>query len=672
MTKSGWLLLFGLLSAVAGKTQIFYSLGDDSARLQKLQQQAENASDSMRSWYLLRLSKLSLLVGDSAKAISYLREGTRLAESYPFLKAASLHFESVQFYGKRDPEEIGAWLLKADSALAPFQQQEALNIRSMIWLDYGLLQQIRSSEQGAMEAFLNKALPLAREAKDPFSIGIVNKAIGILLMNADQRNKANTYFDEAIRQISRASDDNPVKLENLAELWIFHAENDAMRMRLDSARTSLDWAARILRPYPNTGLYLPFYYAEGTIYSQAGDLKNAAASFQKGIDKNLKLHGGSNLLVNRLRSGLYTTRMKEGKYAQAIPILLQLINDPALLVIDKKLFYRDLYSCTRKLSRWKDAAEWAEKYMLLSDSLYESNYQAAVLNLEARYQASEKENVIARLEAASLQSSLKNRANRQWIWFLSIISLLLMILAAMGLIYFRSNKKLAAQKLLNYQQQLRDMEQQQQLEIARALLDGEERERKRLAGDLHDGLGGMLAAVKFNLTRLAPQQELQTNQNELPRIIQQLDNSVNELRRIARNMMPETLVNAGLETALRDLCESLITDRLNIHFQAFGLQPGLPQDAQTTVYRMVQELLTNAIRHSGASAILVQCSQNKNNFYITVEDDGKGFNAEEAFRQGGMGLKNLRNRVEYLKGQMDIHAANGEGSTINIEFHVPA
>jgi signal transduction histidine kinase len=87
---------------------------------------------------------------------------------------------------------------------------------------------------------------------------------------------------------------------------------------------------------------------------------------------------------------------------------------------------------------------------------------------------------------------------------------------------------------------------------------------------------------------------------------------------------------------------------------------------------MVQELLTNAIRHSGASAILVQCSQNKNNFYITVEDDGKGFNAEEAFRQGGMGLKNLRNRVEYLKGQMDIHAANGEGSTINIEFHVPA
>jgi two-component system, NarL family, sensor kinase len=206
--------------------------------------------------------------------------------------------------------------------------------------------------------------------------------------------------------------------------------------------------------------------------------------------------------------------------------------------------------------------------------------------------------------------------------------------------------------------------------MTEALLQGEERERKRLAGDLHDGLGGMLAGVKMNLSRLTPANSEAHFANDLPAIIHQLDRSVNELRRIARNMMPESLLTSGLETALRETCESFSSKEQLIEFQAFNLETTIPKELQVTIFRIVQELVTNAIRHSDASSVLVQCSQNEQVFYITVEDNGKGFHVDHLSAGKGIGLINVKNRVDYLKGSLDIDTAPGAGTAINIEFNV--
>ena len=115
---------------------------------------------------------------------------------------------------------------------------------------------------------------------------------------------------------------------------------------------------------------------------------------------------------------------------------------------------------------------------------------------------------------------------------------------------------------------------------------------------------------------------------DLNKVIDQLDNSVNELRRIARNMMPESLVSLGLEAALTDVCASFTSDTTHVNFQAFAISPAIAKDTQLTIYRIVQELLTNAIRHAHASQIVVQCSQNGTAFFITVEDNGMGFDTK--------------------------------------------
>ncbi len=134
--------------------------------------------------------------------------------------------------------------------------------------------------------------------------------------------------------------------------------------------------------------------------------------------------------------------------------------------------------------------------------------------------------------------------------------------------------------------------------------------------------------------------------------------------------MPESLVSSGLETALKETCESFVTPVLAVDFQAYDIEKDITQDMQVTIFRIVQELLANAVRHAAATSILVQCSQNKDTFYITVEDNGKGFKTDSIDAGKGIGLTNVKNRVDYLKGTLEIDSAPGAGTIINIEFHV--
>ena len=132
--------------------------------------------------------------------------------------------------------------------------------------------------------------------------------------------------------------------------------------------------------------------------------------------------------------------------------------------------------------------------------------------------------------------------------------------------------------------------------------------------------------------------------------------------------MPESLLNFGLEIALKDLCEFYMKDGLTIDFQPINIEKNLPLNLQVNIYRIVQELLSNAVKHSNADNILVQCSQNEEEFYITVEDNGKGITDGERSKMKSLGLKNLQNRVDFLKGKMEIQSAENMGTAVNIEL----
>jgi signal transduction histidine kinase len=149
-----------------------------------------------------------------------------------------------------------------------------------------------------------------------------------------------------------------------------------------------------------------------------------------------------------------------------------------------------------------------------------------------------------------------------------------------------------------------------------------------------------------------------------------LDSSIKEMRRVAHNMMPEALVKFGLDTALKDFCADINkSGALHVSYQSIGLgNTEIDQTTSITIYRIVQELLNNTMKHASAKNAIVQLSKTNGQIAVTVEDDGKGFDTSVLKGTRGIGWSNIQNRVEFLKGKLDVNSAPDKGTSVLIEL----
>lgn len=247
--------------------------------------------------------------------------------------------------------------------------------------------------------------------------------------------------------------------------------------------------------------------------------------------------------------------------------------------------------------------------------------------------------------------------------------LLITLLAAIliGILVYRN---LQQRKVLQ-QKRIIELENDRKLLAAAAVLQGQEEERSRLARDLHDSLGGLLSGIKHSFsdmkdTIIMTPENLQRFEKGLAL----LDTSINEFRRVAHNMMPESLQKFGLDAAIRDFCAGLNNKAgLKIVYQSYEMdQLTLPNTTSITIYRVVQELLNNILKHAGATEAIVQASHENQKLLITVEDNGKGFDPAILELAEGIGWANIKNRLAYIKGKVDIQSEAGKGTSVNIEI----
>jgi two-component system, NarL family, sensor kinase len=153
--------------------------------------------------------------------------------------------------------------------------------------------------------------------------------------------------------------------------------------------------------------------------------------------------------------------------------------------------------------------------------------------------------------------------------------------------------------------------------------------------------------------------------------LDRLDNSISELRKIANNLMPESLSKLGLSAALRDLCDTINSrNSIKLSFQVVGQTLRLDSSLEAVVYRVVQELVNNILKHAHAQNALVQVMFESRSIGITVEDDGLGFEKSQLEKKQDGGWSNIRSRVEYLKGSVDLAAQPGEGTSVYIRLPV--
>jgi len=147
-----------------------------------------------------------------------------------------------------------------------------------------------------------------------------------------------------------------------------------------------------------------------------------------------------------------------------------------------------------------------------------------------------------------------------------------------------------------------------------------------------------------------------------------LDSSITELRRVAHNMMPEALVKFGIKDALGDFCNSLDNRQIKVNFQYFGIEKRFDQKIEISLYRIAQELINNAFKHSQATELIVQLIQEENRVNLTVQDNGKGFNTDILRTSKGSGVANIRSRVEALNGRFDLFSEPGKGTETIVEY----
>lgn len=320
------------------------------------------------------------------------------------------------------------------------------------------------------------------------------------------------------------------------------------------------------------------------------------------------------------------------------------------LMANNQLLLTDYY---KKQGRFESALISYESYNKIRDSLFNTHMQKTVQELNTKYEVTEKDKLLAEKNA-----SIKSK-NMQLIGGVGGVLLL-------SLLFFTSYKsskfkhKSLVQKTIIEQQDL----------SARAIIEAEENERQRMSSNLHDGLGQLLSAAKMNLE--AFENRFSSNEKDkesFNRIIFLVDESIKEMRGVTHQMMPGAFIRFGLSGALKNLIDKIDSDSLEINLNIEGLSKDHDHNIQIVLYRIFQECINNVIKHAKATKLYISLMQDDESINATIEDNGIGFDVAEISDKNGIGLENIRTRVNFLKGILDISSAKGKGTLI--AFHIP-
>lgn len=353
--------------------------------------------------------------------------------------------------------------------------------------------------------------------------------------------------------------------------------------------------------------------------------------------------------------------ISQKKYKDAETLLLKTLEEAQKVnsLIDEKEANESLSELYEKTGDYKKAYQYHKHFFEIRDSLVGEDKKLFAQELEKKYETEKKEQQILFQQSIIKQKNILN-------YVLAGAALLLIIISLLSFRNYKNKQKLQ-------QQRISELEKEKQLTATELILQGEEKERARLAKDLHDGLSGMLSGVKFSLQNMQGYLVLTPdNQQSFERSLDMLDSSINEIRRVAHNMMPEALVRYGLDTALKDLCTEINkSDIIKIVYQSMGMENvAIEQTRSVVIYRIIQELINNTIKHAAATEMLVQVLRENTKLIINIEDNGKGFDANYLSDSKGMGWTNIRSRIEYLKATLNLQTALNKGTSVNIEMNI--
>jgi signal transduction histidine kinase len=463
--------------------------------------------------------------------------------------------------------------------------------------------------------FAKRSYDLALKTKDPYSIASS-------LVNLANAEIINEHFDQAISyladliKISENLDDITYLLDayiNSGHVATEQKEYEAALEYYQKAQQKLNNES-----YPDYEMYINWGLGQSYYYLK---------SFNKAND--------------------YVTKsIKIGKEIQASHELREL--------------YKLAADINEALSRHKLALDFRKKFEKLQDSLVNAETRENINKLEIEYQTSQKEKALAEQKLIIAKNQVDLEVKNQYILSAVLVIMILLFVSAFAFLIYKQKQKAIAERMSL-------LEKEKKVQVLEAMMSGEEKERSRLAKELHDGIGGILSATKMHLSILKNENPIPERAPKFESTLGMLDSAFKEIRSIAHNLAPEILLKHGLSKALMLFCDRVSNENLFVEFYSVGDIPRMQNNYELIIYRIVQELVNNIIKHSQATNAYVQLSNHDSFMTITVEDNGIGMDKTES---NGIGMDNLKSRVESLKGEFTISSQKGKGTTCYVEMDI--
>ena len=504
-------------------------------------------------------------------------------------------------------------------------------------------------KEKAME-YLNKGLSLAEDAKDFSLASKIMNAIGVMFKNLSQYDKALEYYNKAI--------DINEKLKDTAAIGIIYNGKGIVFLKQKQKDSALIYFKKSLRfaelsgniqlegfQYRNIGVLLK----DDKKFGEAENYLKKSLALRTRIGDSLSI-GGSYYDLGELNFSKKDYAKAEAHFKESLKIMKALKSKSGEVMV-----YNRLASLYSEKGNFKKSNENYIEYIRLNDSLNNVELGEKVNEIQAKFDVERKNKELAEQKLAIEQQELQLQKKQFQNKLMTGLALFLLLVSLLSWFLYQQRQKRKNQEILS-------LKRAQQVKTLELLMEGEEKERIRIAQELHDGVNVDLSSIKYKLTSL-----LEENNKVINEAVAMIDKSCEQVRAISHDLVPPSLKDFSLIGAIRDFC----TTKHNLHtiditFSAIGDAYPISKKAEVNIFRILQELVNNSIKHADASEIHVQLSYQARLLQLTVEDDGKGFDNNTV--SSGIGLRNIQSRVDYLGANLDFRS-DEKGTSYEIEIN---
>ncbi len=564
----------------------------------------------------------------------------------PYYNAISQCYLGLYYYRKGNIDSLTPLLENISHIKLDNDPKSTVVKNKMKLLRAGYFMKL-NKQQEAMRLYYD-VLENAVSIKDSFSYMLALNGVGWSNMELERFDDAITWLQKGIA-IKTSSE-----LERLKGLYYINISSCYGSLgKIELAQKSVEEGLRIAKRYDDLLLHANGLNILSNIYLHYQKPNKAIECLTEATAIRKKT--GDPFYIVSDMSQLSVLYFDINEHQKAINLVLEAIAIATKENITAKLplLYDNLSEMYYKSHDYQKAYDALQTLIDLKEQQYQKAPAEKLKELEVKYETSIKENIIQKQQ---FQLSQKNYL----LWSSTLLLGLAIVIGLMGIRNYKHKSALRVQTALAIQKE----------ENTKAILDAEEKERTRLASELHDGLGPMLSTVKYNLSGMKSiTANLENGDKELFRkTIHLLDESCKEVRQVSHSIMPNALLKNGLESALRDFTTKIGNNQIKINLTTDLRGKKIDSQIAVATYRIIQECINNVIKHAQATQVDISVIKDEDGLSATIEDNGKGFLLKEK-QEEGIGLKNMAARIRYLQGSFEIDSRPGNGTLI--AFHIP-